>query len=221
MRPLHITNKFDFDRHAPFRLSRRRGLTLIELMLALGITSMLAAATGAMLTGVAQSVETERGRRESMIRAQAIGVRLSAYVTPSLYFLDVGPDYFVVWLEDIRDGGTVHATEVRWIDFDDVTGDVRVQYIEFPPGMPQIERDIYDVVLPKSSDWWAELAVYRGLGYVGETRMCDGVAAFTTVRASPSIDDRVITCSITFDEERGGQTYASSLGIRDWQEPIL
>lgn len=198
---------------------RRRGLTLIELMLSLAITGMIAAATTAMLTGLAQSVDNARGRRESMIRGQAVGVRIGAYVTPSLYFLDIGADSLVLWIEDVRDGDTVHASEVRWIDYDASRRLIRVQYVQFPDGMPQIERDIYDAVLPLSSDWWAELATYKNLGYTAESRLCDGVESFNTARGAGALSQRVVTFNVTFDIEHGGQTYASSAVLRDWREP--
>lgn len=200
----------------------RPAFTLVEFMLAIAITGMVAAASAAMLSAVALSTEWERGRRESVIRAQAINVRLSSYVTPSLYILDSQSDNFVIWLHDDRESGTVHATEVRWIDLDSQTGTIQVWRVKFPGSWSQIQKDQSDLELPKASDWWAVLATYKGLTYTTEIRLCDRVDQFATDRNISTIEgSRLITFTITFAEEFGGQTLVSAASIRQYQEPTL
>lgn len=211
-------------RRAPRHSGRtvsRRGVTLIEFVLAIGITGMIASATAAMLVGVARSTEFERGRRESIIRAQALGVRVSGYVTPSLYLLDVGPNSLVTWLSDTRSSGTVHATETRWISVDG-GGTLTVQFVSFPESMTQTERDLYDLEYPAASDWWVVLKTYQELGFTDSIRLADGIADLKFQRGQgPELAKKLVTTTVTFAEDKGAQTFVTSASIREWQEPTL
>ena len=67
-----------------------RGLTSIELMIALTITALIAAAIAGMLTAVSDGVYTRGDARSVMVRANAAQTRLSAYIAKT--FIPIGAE---------------------------------------------------------------------------------------------------------------------------------
>lgn len=202
-------------------LRRRHGLSLLELLLAILITSMITAAVASMTTAVATSTQHERERREATVRAQALAVRLSSYITPSLYVLNTGNTGFVLWLDDSRESETVHGTEVRWFRLDNATDTVELYYVKFPEGMSQAEKDTYDVELPKDSNWWKVVQDYAALGFIDTIRLCDGVNRFKIEHDTTTEQGkRMLTIGVDFQCENSVHTAVTAASIREYKEPI-
>lgn len=201
----------------------RRGLTVLEFLLAIMITALIAVTMGMMISAVAKAVETDKHGREMIVRGQALSVRLGSYITPSLWVLDASsrPESVVMWLEDSRVSNTVHLTEVRWIERDAKTDSVLVHYIQFPEGMTQIERDTLDVEVPVAgADWWAALETMAALGYTTTTKLCDGVAALEVSHSAATLQARkVVTFTMTLAEKFGGDTCILVASVREHKEP--
>src|SRR5882672_11104906 len=102
--------------------THRAGMTLIELVLALSVTAMVATAITAMLNAMSTGVVNKRDSRSLMVRAHAAETRFSAYIAPARCVLAADDDSVVVWFDDARESETVHATEVRWLVYDKVDG---------------------------------------------------------------------------------------------------
>ena len=199
----------------------RRGIALVELLMAIAITSMITAAVGSMVTAVARSQEYENDRREATIRAQALNARLASYITPALSVLNAQPNKFVLWFDDSRQSETVHGTEIRWAQFNNLTGTVELKYVDFPAGWSQIQKDQYDTIFPNTSDWWVVLKYYEGLGFISTIRLSDGVSGFT-VGYDPSTtkSKKILTFCVTFTGKTTNHDVVSSSSIRNYQEPI-
>jgi len=182
---------------------------------------MITAAVGSMVTAVARSQEYENDRREATIRAQALNARLASYITPSLCVLNAQPNKFALWFDDSRQSQTVHGTEIRWAQFNNVTGTVELKYVDFPSGWTQIQKDQYDTVFPNTSDWWVVLKYYEGLGFISTIRLSDGVSGFT-VGYDPSTikSKKILTFTVTFTGKTTNHDIVSSSSIRNYQEPI-
>lgn len=153
----------------------RRALTLLELVIALTITAMVAAAITGMMGAVASGVDTRQDGRSAMTRAQASQTRLGAYIAPSRAFLDIAPEQIVLWLDDGRESGTVHASEIRWLLHDESARTISVHYVKFPDEWLQIARELADNEYPSSADWTAVLSFYEGQGWTGSYTLIDDV----------------------------------------------
>ncbi len=213
-------NKPDTQHHP---LVSRRGLTLLEFMISILITSLIAVTMGGMITAVARSVEADRYSRETIVRGQALDVRLGSFITPSLCVLDstAKPESIVIWLEDSRVSDTVHLTEIRWIEREAGTNTVVAHYVKFPDSMSQVERDTLDVEVPVAgADWWAALATMQALGYTEKTRLCDQVASLTISHSTGSTQSKkIVTAQVVFLPEVGGETIITAASIRQLEEP--
>lgn len=188
----------------------RRALTLIELMLALSITALVAAAISGMMTAVSAGVSTRQDTRSLMVRANAAQMRLGAYLAPACCVLAADGTRVVVWFEDARESSTVHATEIRWLVYDAGNEAIDVHYVQFPDGWSQVAKDLADQEYPPDANWDTVLSVYEGLGYTGQLRLLDGVASMAVVTNEATV---MASDHLTFNLEftTGATTQAVSV----------
>ncbi|MGB0766244.1 MAG: hypothetical protein ACPGYV_00885 [Phycisphaeraceae bacterium] len=98
--------------------SRHRGLTLLELLLALAGTAVIGTAVAAMVTGVAYGTATDKDMRALVTRQMALRARVEAEVRESRMLLDAGANYLVLWSSDADDDGLPSKTELQVIEYD-------------------------------------------------------------------------------------------------------
>jgi hypothetical protein len=157
----------------------RRGLTLLELLLAATITAMVGAAIAAMLGAVSAGVGTRRDTRSVMVHAAAARTRLCAYIAPARCILAASGGNLTVWFDDSRTSGTVHASEIRWMIYDSSVHTLSVSYVKFPSGWTQIAKDLEDLEYPKTTDWNTVLDTYTKNGYIATLTLVDNVGAIS------------------------------------------
>ncbi len=199
---------------SPSRAQFRRGLTFIEFVMALAITAMVAAAIGAMVSAVASGEMSRRDNRGTVVRTFAAKTRLSAYLARCLSVLDVGTADAVVWLNDWRSGGTVHASELRWLVFDNVNKSIDVYYVDFPDEWNEVQRALQDLEYLSGTDWSAVLSTYTADGYVSNITLVDGVSSMAITTDQPvAVDSTSITFDIGFLLEATGETLNRTMTI--------
>ena len=123
----------------------RRGLSLLEMLLAISITSVIGAAIASMMAAATTSLTSKNDGRQSAIRLATTQVRLGAYIAPSLCILDKGNSFLTLWNEDSSESDTVHSSEIRWIRFDSDDKTLHVQFVNFPEDWSQSMIDAADV----------------------------------------------------------------------------
>ncbi len=201
----------------------RRGMTLIELMIALAITAMVAAAIAAMLSAVTNGERSRRDNRGYIVRTHAAKVRLGAYIARCQRVLEVDGSDTVVWLNDWRRGGTVHATELRWLIFDGPNDAIDVYYVDLPDAWTEVQRDIEDVEYPFGQDWSAVLSSYMTQGYVSKMTLVDGVEQVTVTTDEPAAADSTeISFELRFPTARGQDVLETVvIKILKYQPPVV
>jgi len=200
---------------------KRRGLSLLELMLSITITMMVGAAIAAMLGAVSMGVGTRRDSRTSMLLANAAQSRLAAYIAPARCVLDMGSSGLVLWAEDSRAGETVHATEVRWLLYDKASGEIGVYWINFPDAWNQAARDLEDQECESDEDWMALFATYHAKGYTSGRILVDGLAGLDIVsdQANP-LDARHMMFNVQFAAQAEAVSVVVTGTIRSHQVPV-
>jgi hypothetical protein len=182
--------------------STRRALSLLELMIALVVTAMVAGAISGMMHAVTTGVVTRRDNRSTMVGANTAAARLGAYIAPARCILDVsGPDV-VVWLNDSRESGTIHATEIRWLLFDAGTGTITVHFVDFPDGWSQAAKDLEDQEYASGTNWSTVLSSYQGKTWTASIPLVDGLDTVQgkTWTASIPLVDGLDTVNVIRDE---------------------
>ena len=97
------------------------GFTLVEILLALGLTGLIAAGASTMLFSVSLGTTSEAEIRRTTVKEKVIGLRMSNALGASKMVLDHGTDYLVLWMGDQRDNGVPDLSELRRIERDGVT----------------------------------------------------------------------------------------------------
>jgi len=197
----------------------RRGLSLIELMLSLTITVMVAGAIASMLAAVSAGVGVRRDLRAVMVRASAAFGRLAAYVAPARCILGVEPDGMALWLHDQRTSDTVHGTEIRWFVFDAAEGAVELCFVDFPPTWTDAQRDLADDEHGKNSDWFAVLAGYDAQGLVQRIRLIDALDSVAVEADDKPQQTRLVSFELGFATDDGTRYVRATPSIRVHQSP--
>lgn len=179
--------------------SNRRGLTTLELTLAIAITAMIALAITGMLAAVAQGVGTRQDSRSAMVGAHAAQSRLSAYIGPSRSVLAASPTELVLWRNDSRVSGTVHATEIRWLRFNAADGAIDVHFVNFPDTWTQVAQDLADLEYTATEDWNSVFTYYQSNGWMLSFRLVDGLEwAVFSIDQATALDSRRVVTDLAF-----------------------
>ncbi|MHC4976495.1 MAG: PulJ/GspJ family protein [Planctomycetota bacterium] len=157
-----------------------RGLTLLELIIAIAITSMIGLGISSMLTMVAQGTRTDQDHRTSVIRVHALNVRLRAYLSDSLNFLHHDPSKgLAVWVHDLGSDRFIHLTELRVIWWDEATSTLSVERVEFPADWSSFQRQAADIAVASDTDFFSLVGSYRASGHTISETLLDNIQSFS------------------------------------------
>lgn len=102
-----------------------RGLTLVELIMALGIMGLISAAIAGMLSAVAYGTDADSDVRKLVARNKMVTTRINAAVRGSQKILDAGQsaDYtwLVLWDRDLDESGEPSLLEIRLLEYNVAT----------------------------------------------------------------------------------------------------
>ena len=197
----------------------RRGLTLLELMLALTITALVAGAIYGMLGAVSSGLMSNRDSRDIMVRANAAQTRIGAYIASSNAILAADAESIVLWLDDTRVSGTVHATEIRWLVFDDYTDELYVYFVTLPDAWSQAARDLEDAEYAPGTDWNTVLNNFLNKGLMSSLPLIDGVESVAVELDAPPASARHVGMDIAFQASNSAPMLRVSSSIRFHQAP--
>lgn len=159
---------------------RVRGLTTLELLLAVAVTAIVALAISTVMSAVSSGLTESGEARSALQRIHAAHVRLRAYTDAALCVLAADDTKGVaLWLHDEKEGERVNLTELRVLWFNDSEGTITVERVEFPDSWTQEMKDAADVELSPSADFFAEMELQRSLGYTETGTMADGIGDVT------------------------------------------
>lgn len=100
------------------RSAAARGLTLLELLLALAGTAVIGSAVAMMMSGVVYGTQTDQDLRELVTRQMALRARVEAEIRESRLVLDAGGDYLVLWSGDADADDLPSKAEIQVIEYD-------------------------------------------------------------------------------------------------------
>lgn len=150
-----------------------RGLTLLELLLALAGTAVIGTAVTAMITGVAYGTATDKDMRALITRQMALRARLEAEVRESHMLLDAGNDYLILWSGDTNGDALPSKAEIQLIEYDAVMDRV-MRYAPAPI--------ISDVDYALTDDFRTTINSYKGDATFPGERWAEQVTSFATTR---------------------------------------
>ncbi|MCP4757871.1 MAG: type II secretion system protein [Planctomycetes bacterium] len=140
----------------------RRGMTLLEVLLAVGVMGLVGAGVTSMMSALTVGMAQQHDARTSVLRASLAQARLSSYLTRARCLLDLEPTRLVLWLEDADGDDVIDGTEVRWLNWESGRGALRIAWLVDSEGVA-IEDPYSD---PAGIDWWSEFDTLRALSGV-------------------------------------------------------
>jgi type II secretory pathway pseudopilin PulG len=202
------------------RAPRRGGLTMLELMLALVVTALIAGAISGMMGAVTAGVNTRRDSRTTMVSASAAAARLSAYVSPSRCLLQTDGRNLVIWLNDERESDTVHATEIRWLVYNGVDATLDVLFVTFPDGWTQAAKDLEDKEYALGTNWMLVLDEYASKGWITALPLVDRLDDVSvTLDEASAVDSRHVNFELAFDTTEASRVVTAAAMVRLHRPP--
>lgn len=177
----------------------RRGLTLIELLIAVAITALVGVAIAVVMTSAGQNLARVGEVRSALQRSHAMHARLGAYTDAALCVLNEDPDQgFAVWLHDDNAGNTINLSELRVLWYETGDEQIVVEWVDWPDGWTEQEIDDADRELAVGDDYFTEMLNLRKQGRTGQLVIADGVVSFDLSHEAVSfVDAARLRASVT------------------------
>lgn len=178
-----------------------RGLTLLELLLALAGTAVIGTAVTMMLTGVTYGTNSSKDMRVLVTRQMALRARIEAEVRESQMVLDHGVGYMILWGDDADTSGTPNKSEIEVIEWD--AGDETITRYAAASGIADVQYELTD-------DFVTITDSYKGDISFPAERWASDVASFaiTLDDADPQLA-RLVSFRLGL---RGGEVSATVIG---------
>lgn len=196
---------------------RRRGVTLLELMLAISVTMMVGLGTASMLAMISSSTSSAREARSLLLRAHAGQIRMRSYLDSSLRLLAWDTDQgLAIWLHDQRSTDQVNLSELRVFWYDDVAQTLSVEWVNFPEAWTELQVQTFDVVVPDGTDYFAVMEAQRAAGMTATLELVEDVTWFDLDFDDPTITDATrvtMTMELLMDENGGKKQTLAAFGL--------
>jgi len=190
---------------------RRRGLSLLELVLGLAMTTLVASGVTGMLAGLGSGIAVGRDARTSMLAASATQRRVLDALADHAALLRLAPDRAVLWAGDRHPGGTVDASELAWISADGGE-ELLLERVIFPDDWTTLERAMANPRVTPADDPWSVVATLRGRGVIERRVLADGLVAATLSEVEGG---RGLRIDLGFDLPTGRSDATVTVPVRD------
>lgn len=180
----------------------RRGLTLIEMLLALSGMALIGGAIASMLVAVSYGTKTDKDLRSLVTKQMALRGRLSATLRESAMVLEQGDGYVFLWTFDKDGSSAPNLDEIVLIEFD---AGAETLSAYRAPATPTANPE-YDL----AGDFAAQTAGVKGGADFPSTRWGSGVADFDMTADNASVQSaRLVSFRLTL---RAGEETDETIG---------
>lgn len=169
---------------------RSRGLTLIELLLALAGMSLIGSAVASMLVAVSYGTKADKDLRSLITKQMALRGRISAAIRESAMVLEQGDGYVFLWTFDSDGSGTPNLDEIVLIEFNAIEETLSAYRApDTPTSNPE-----YDL----SGDFLAQTSGVKSGADFPATRWASGISDFAVVADNASVQSaRLVSYRLT------------------------
>ena len=181
-------------------MSRRRGFTLAELMVALAITAMIGSAISAMLVSVSTGTEARADTRRLEVRHKLLATRIDEAIRESRMVLDAGSGFLVLWMDDGCENGLPNLCEIRRIDWDVSTSEVSAY--RAPEGLASADDTLYGF----AADYDAITGSLMGTASFPGEVWATSVTSWELALDAPAAQDSVLVSYSLVIEDQGATT---------------
>ena len=190
----------------------RRGLSLMELVLALGATGFLGLAIAAMLQAVAYGSQSADGLQALATRHQVAAARVGTALRSARQIVRATPTELTIWYDDLNADGVVDSTELMWLRYIGADRELRMERADLSaPGVFGVPVEPGPMVNYPFIRWgfdfvnWLESVVW--------TR--DATAFSYTLDHADPLLATLITFTITLEENGQSDTMVHTVKLRN------
>jgi len=140
-----------------WRRTPKTGTTLIEVFIALTITTLVGAGVAAMLFLTSYGTSGQNDARNMLVSNEVAATHLGAALQASKMVLAKGDNYLVLWMADTRTNDEPDLSELRRIERDPETNELRSY--RAPASLPEESDAIYELA---STDFNAVTNALKG-----------------------------------------------------------
>ena len=198
---------------------KRRGLTLVELLLGLAISGRVAAGVAGMLGGVATGIAVGTDARTGMLATGVIQGRVVEAITPGSCVLAAEPNRCAIWLGDTRPGGFVEPSECAWLTIDVETGIVTWEHVVFPQSWGPVERARADQPLRPNGDPFPMLQEAQAAGIIETEILADGLLDGEILQSNQLPGSREVRIDLRLDLPTGPWPMSAVAVFQNHQMP--
>ena len=166
-------------------------MTLVELMMALAIACLVGSGVVAMTESVARVLVEGRIQKENTTASATASSRLSLIVSPSNCPLLLTPELVTCWGSDTHRDGRIQASELRWIRFDDETGTLHLDQLEFPDEYGPRDMEMSDRTLSPDDDFARVRRELLGEGLLDSRMLLDGLEDVELAMSTGSLTEPI------------------------------
>jgi len=195
-------------------------MTLVELLIALVITSLIVSTTLAMMFSTTRATTASHQTRRTSVRVASLQAKLLSVIHGASSFLGLSTDGLVLWGGDSNGDSSVNLDELVLIERDTGTNELKRYRIVWPTGWTQNQIDAANTSYPSSSN-------YLGLAQQAKTDpnfqsviWMTGVTAFS-VTLNNAIQQNATLVTIRLDMSTGDLTakIVAAYSLREPQAP--
>lgn len=193
------------------RASRRlRGMTLIELTLAMGVAGVVAVATASMLSAVSLASEGADDTRALIARQASLRSRLSAAVRSATHVLHQDGSTLLLWMGDTRQNGTPDLSEMRLLTVDG--GTLRCDVPGFDPALDSTQVQVQDAGFTLSDDFSGVPATIQAMTHVQTETWAQGVDTITwSLDNVAATEAKLVSFRVSLSDGQGGKQATQTL----------
>jgi hypothetical protein len=171
------------ERYVPRSRYNPRGLTLIELLIGLSITSVTCGIMAILINATAVGTNTQNDGRRSLVRQQQLKATLEDEFTNTRAILATGTNYVVYWIGDsttsvVPVNSAVNFSELRLLEIDG-TNKLNIYCCKWPAGTTNATILANDVTYAASTDFYAAATALKGTTYFSTNTIATGVQSMS------------------------------------------
>ncbi len=166
-------------------------MTLVELVIALAITAIVAAVLAILINATAVGTNANQDGRRGLTRMQAIKAQLGDAFANARCILAVDSTHVVYWEGDVSGAptpanGAVNFSELRMLELDAATGNLNLYACQWPTGYSTASIIAADQTYAAGSDWLSAAQAAKLTGNFPGTLVASSVTGITACLDSAS-----------------------------------
>jgi prepilin-type N-terminal cleavage/methylation domain-containing protein len=202
-----VVRQSDHSASVSNKTSRRHGLTLVEMMIALAITGLIGTAVASMLTAVAYGTSSSRDIRSLVVKNKTLSARVTAAIRGSAQLLDAADGYVVLWTKDLNGSGVPDLLELQRIELDSVADEL-TSYTPDPSAT--------DVAYAITDDFDATTTALIGSGDMDGALWATGVTQLTiTLDDADPLVAELVSFQLTLEAGGLADVSVNAVSLRD------